>query len=356
MNYKKIIFLFYIPLLAACINSKIIDDLTIVTAGAIDYADDEMIFIVTSPKFSQENEMVDLHQTIHIPKLENIFEYLNRQSSRPILLGDMDTLILGKNIAEEGIFSVMDTLQRNPNIGSRLLLAISEDPIEDFMSGQYGAKGNAIYITNLLEQNTKYRDLPKSNIHLFSSTFFQEDVDPYLPILKQIDKETEQTKLEITGIGVFRADKLVYTVPAEQLFTFKYLVDRHTNGSTNVMLDDHHAVVSSIHSKAKLKTDLKNETLHIHFNSIGVVESFSGEKVDKKVRDKIREAYNQQLKNEAQKILNQFREINIDPVGIQRKFRQQHREFNSDNWDELYKNLTIIIDSDITITESGTLK
>lgn len=357
MNYKKILLLLYIPLLAACVNAKVIDDLTIVTAGGIDHQNDEMIFIVTSPRFYSESEIIDVHQTLHIPKKGNIFEHLNRQSSRPILMGDMDAFLLGKNIAEAGIFPVMDTLQRNPNIGSRLLLAITEDPLEEFMTAQYGSNGNAIYITNLLEQNTNYRDLPRSNVHLFASNFFQNDIDAYLPVLKQIDKDTDQTKLEISGMGIFRNDKLVDILPAEKLFTFKYLVDRHTNGSTSVIVGKHNAVVSSIHSKkAKIKTDLKKETLHIQFNSKGVVESYSGEKVDNKTLDKIKKAYNKQLENETLTILNHFRELNIDPVGIQRKFRQQHRNFNPEKWDELQKNLKIIVDSDITITESGTLE
>ena len=356
MNYKKILLILYIPLLVACVNTKVIDDLTIVTSGGIDYTDDEMTFIVTSPRFYAENEIMDVHQTLHIPIQSNIFDYLNRQSARPILIGDMDTFILGKTIAKEGIFSTMDTLQRNPNIGSRLLLAIAEDPIGEFMTAQYGSNGNAIYITNLLEQNMNYRDLPKSNIHLFSSDFFQDDIDAYLPVLKQIDKESDQTKLEISGMGIFRNDKLVYTLPAKRLFTFKYLVDRHTNGSTNVLVDDHHSVVSSIYSKSKIKTDLKKKTLNIHFDSRGVVESYSGEKVDKKTLNKIKKAYNKQLEEEALNILNKFRELDIDPVGIQRKFRQQHREFSPDDWDELYKSLTFIVKSDIIITESGTLE
>lgn len=221
MKFKTIITFLLLPILTSCVHTKIIDDLTIVTAGGIDLIDDKIEFTIISPQFLPDNNTMDLVQNVRIPKEENILEFLDRQSSRPVLMGDMDTFLFGENIARDGIFPVIDTLQRNPNIGSRLLLAITTDPLGQFMSGKYGNFGNAIYITNMLEHNMKYRDLPLTNIHLFSSDFFQKDVDAFLPILKQIDQETEQEKLELSGVGVFNEKKLTYILPAEDIFEYK---------------------------------------------------------------------------------------------------------------------------------------
>lgn len=177
-----------LPLLFGCVHKKIVDEQDLVSIAGIDYLDDKMQIIAVYNDYKLDKTVEDKFLEININKDEDILEHLDRQASQSVLLGGIEVLIIGKKTAEEGVFPIIDTLQRGADTGSRIFLVLTEDPIKELLAKQLDSKGNAHYISDMISQNIREHDIPKTNMHLFSSDFFQIGKGAYLPILKKMTK------------------------------------------------------------------------------------------------------------------------------------------------------------------------
>ncbi|MEK3887814.1 Ger(x)C family spore germination protein [Bacillus sp. FSL K6-3431] len=353
MNIRLLLLLLLLPALSGCVQTKIIDEVNVITGAGIDYTEDDKLQISTiTTRYSAAKEAIDEYLEITMEKSGSIENNLNRQSSETVLIGDLDIVVIGEKAAKEGVFPIIDTLQRNPSVGSRLFLALTEGSVPDLMKGTYGTLGNSIYISNLIEHNMKSRDIPKTNLHLFSSDYFQKDKGSFLPILKRLPGD----KLGIAGLGLFHKEKLVHTIPTNDMFYFKLLVDKHTDGTLIVKVGKDDAVVNSIGSRVILHADYKKLTFEIDYTLKGIVKQYTGTKVEAKVIDAIKRNLEQKIEKNTLKLLNEFQEMGIDPVGVQRKFKQQNRNFDKNKWKDQYKEVTFKLHPKVIITESGTLE
>ncbi|GAA3316797.1 hypothetical protein GCM10020331_013870 [Ectobacillus funiculus] len=64
--------------------------------------------------------------------------------------------------------------------------------------------------------------------------------------------------VNITGIALFKDDKVVAILPENKMFYFKLLVDKHTRGSVKVKDKDEESTVQSITSKNKIRLVSRN--------------------------------------------------------------------------------------------------
>lgn len=352
MKNKYIANLLLLPLLFGCVNTRIIDELVLVSVAGIDLLDDKMQVTAIYNHYTSDKRVENKMLEVIVDKEKNIPSELDKEASKPVLFGDMDVLILGMEAAEEAVFPIIDTLQRRADIGARFYLALTEEPVKELLSGNYEFKGNGQYIAKLIEHNVKYRDIPKTNFHLFSSDFFEKGKGTYLPILKRQGKD----QLKITGLGLFDRHKLVHKISADQMFYFKVLVDKHNKSSMNVNVDHASAVIESVKTKTFINADYETLTVHIDYNMKGVLERYTGKRVSPKVLETVKKKIKKKIEKECLALLKEFQEMKIDPVGIERKFRQQNRDFDSKRWTDQYQDVKFIINSKVTIIETGTVE
>ncbi|MCR2823094.1 Ger(x)C family spore germination protein [Lederbergia panacisoli] len=353
MRIRAIIFFLLLTILTGCVQTKVIDNLTLINAGGIDYIDGNKIKVTgIYTIYNEQKQAEDNNITMTMNKDAGILDHLSREATSPVLIGDIDIVVIDMKTAKRGIYPIIDTLQRNPSVGSRLFLVISEGSAHELLMGKYGPEGNAKFISTMIETNIKHRDIPNTNLHMYASDFFQEAKGSFLPILKKVTDE----KLLIDGLAIFSKDKVVYKIPTEDMFYFKLLVDQHNKGSLDVELDGKGVTIHNIRSRSSIKTDVKKMTVDIEYNMTGIITKYTGKKLQNDVIKKIAKNGEEDIEKKIQKLLTDFQEKGIDPVGIERKFIQQNRSFDKKNWKEDYKKITFHIHSNVTISESGTLE
>lgn len=353
MKNKFMCMLLLLPALSGCVPTKIIDEQNLITTAGIDLTEDEKLIVTAVfadylPDKSVKNQFL----TVTINKDADILDHLDRQSSKPVLVGDMDVFMLGNNLAKKGIFPIVDSLQRDANIGSRLYFVLAEGSINELLKGSYSSEGNTQYISDMVEHNIKFRDIPRTNLHLFASDFFQKGKDPYAPILKKMKEDT----LQVDGLGIFRDGKLTHKIPPSKMFYFKILVDEHTRGSTSAKIGKESAVITSINSRYAFRANYETLTVDIAFTIKGVVTKYTGKRVNPQVLSKIKKAVEKQIDKESLKLLTDFQERGIDPVGIERKFKQQNRNFDSKKWKDQYQHVKFNVNTKVIFMESGTVE
>ncbi|WP_175990419.1 Ger(x)C family spore germination protein [Bacillus sp. Marseille-Q1617] len=349
---------------SGCVEREILDDLYIETGKGYDLIDENTIrgtamFPIYKPDKSIENMTLSAEAT----STREVLETLARMSQQPLVRGGLDAVVIGEGLAQKGVIDIADSLQRDPSIGARVFMMVSRGDAKDILQGQYGIRGNGMYISNLLRQNIKRRELPETNLHMFLFDYYQLGQTPYLPIIRKISDST----LKVDGIALFQKDKMVDTIPAEDMFFFKILVDKISEGSHVVRLDDEkkrdgqkvEASITSLKAKHKIKVTYKKKPVKvtIKIKIKGIIKEYTGERLTPKKITEIEKNMEEDIEDKAMEMLTKFQKIGVDPIGIGQIQKHGVRGFDIKEWEgTLYPNAQFNVEPDVKIVEGGTVE
>ncbi|MEH7250904.1 Ger(x)C family spore germination protein [Neobacillus niacini] len=342
--------------LMGCVKKEILDDISLIEGISFDYVDKKNILgTVVIPVYlpNQPPKSKTFSAKAEINK--SILQEIQRQTADPVVTGSLEVVLFSNTLAEKvGILPLVDPFQRDPGVGSGLYLAVVDGDTKKLLSGKYGIRSNATYISNLLEHNIKNEDLPKTNLQLFLADFYQQGKTPYLPQLKQIGKD----KLKINGIALLKYGKMIDLIAAEKMFFFKLLVDKYSQGLHRVKIDGGEAAIRSIHSSHNFELTKRNPTeVTIHIKIEGIINEFSGQELTPKLMHKLQNQFEKDVEKECLAMIERFKEKEIDPIGFGHFLKTKTRNFDFKNWwDNQYKDLVIRIIPEVSISESGVIE
>ncbi|MEH7123798.1 Ger(x)C family spore germination protein [Bacillus sp. JJ1773] len=341
-------------LLSGCVQRKVIDNINIESAAAFDkLAEGKFIGTLLTQEYLPDKSIKNNTYTSEASLRRDLMLNLQKESSKPIVTGGVLVSIFGDKLVDEGIIDFVDTYQRDPSIGARNFLATSHGSALEILKGDYGPEGNSNYINDLIEHNIQRGDVPETNLHIFLRDYYMKGKDPYLPELRQI----AQNKMEISGLSIFRNDKEVYVLPKKEMFYFKLLVDKHTEGSYRVHLEKgKDADVKSITSKHKFKLS-KEKPLHvaIDIKTVGVIKEYTGERLTPKVVKEIEKKLEKDINEKCLELIKRFQKEKVDPIGFGFLHRKYIRGYDFKKWKDDYQNLTVKINTKVRIAETGVI-
>lgn len=341
-------------LLTGCVQKEIIDDINIEVAVGYDKLEDSkdkyrgtLLFQEFQPDKSVMNRTFSGNGSVR----QDLLLEVSKQTSEPIVTGGLKLAIFGPDISKEGVYDLVDSFQRDASIGARLFVATSEGKAEELLKGEYGTRGNATYLYNLIQHNIEHRDIPETNLHLATRDFFQRGKDPYLPRLKQISKD----KVEIAGISLFKKDKEVDILSVDKMFFFKLLVDKYSEGNFEVTTSEGAlAAIKSIESKHKIKVSKGKASIHIKIE--GIIREYTGEAITPELIKEVENTLEDKVETEALKLLERFQKLGIDPVGLGHMKKTKQRSFDFKKWEDEYKALGFDVKCDVIIEETGVIE
>lgn len=341
-------------LLSGCVEKEILDDISIESGIGFDYYQERQILgTALVPNYLPDKSIKNVTYTSVSAMNRELFLEMQRQSADPLVIGSLEVVLFGEKLARNGIIDLIDALQRDATIGERLYLVVVDGKANDLLSHDYGTRGNATYISDLIKQNITARDLPKTNLHMFIYDFFQTGKDSFLPTVKRIGKD----RMEISGISLFRKDKFIKSLPTSKMFFFKLLVDRYSEGTYKIKVNGEEAAVRSIVSSRKFDLSKKDPTeVTIKIKIKGSIREYSGNKLSPKAIKKIEKNMEELVNKESIDLLNQFKELGIDPVGIGHFVKSKTRNFDYKKWESTYKTVPIKVQTKVEIIDAGVIE
>lgn len=338
--------------LIGCTDREIIDDVNIIVGVGFDKVGEDKYkgtFLLQDykPDQSIDNLIYSSEATINRSVLTDV----QKQSSEPLVTGGISFIIFDKKFANEGIVNSIDVFQRDATVGARIFLATSKTNVQQLFEGNYGSRGNGNYIYNLFNHNIRHRDVPRTNLHIFLHDYYQRGKDVYLPQVTQLSED----KMEISGMEVFKDDKIVTFIEKDDMFYFKLLVDKYSSGFFNVRLpDSKEAAIYSIRSKHKIKIQEKDPyKIKISIKMRGVVKEYSGKSLNEKIVKDIEKALQKKIEKECSQLIKRFQEKGTDPIGLGEIAKSRTRNFDYKKWEDNYKNIEITVKADVSIEETG---
>ncbi|WP_409251904.1 Ger(x)C family spore germination protein [Bacillus sp. SCS-153A] len=361
---KIIVYSLLIVLLSGCVQAEILDDLNIETAKGYDVAGEKLIRgTALYPRYMADKKIENVTLTAEAESTREVLNILEKKSEMPLVRGSLENVIISEEMAKKGMLHIADSLQRDASVGARVLLLISDSTAEEILKGDYGIKGTSDYISKLIDHNMKRGDLAISNLHLFLFTFYQEGQTPYLPIIET----TKDKSLGISGIALFKDDKMIDRIGKKNMFYFKLLADKYSEGNQVVKLSEGssglrenvEASVTSLRSKHKI--DIKEKATPVEINVTidltGIIKEFTGKKLSPPKVQQIEEAMEKDIEERCLNMLKKFQKDGIDPMGFGQRMKHGVRKMDFKKWEtEQYPDAKINVKAQVKIMESGTVE
>ncbi|WP_216831666.1 Ger(x)C family spore germination protein [Alkalihalobacterium elongatum] len=364
MNKCRWIILTYIILfiLTGCVETNIIEELSLVHGMAYDEVDEDKLELTAAfPNFVEQGEESALFSQVltGIGRTTNgAIEQINMKSQRPIKLGQSRVYIFSNTIAERGIEHLADALYRNPDVPNRVQLAISVGKAKDiFTTVDENEDRVGVFIPDLIA-HVQERSIPPSNLHLFLYSMYNDGRDAYLPLIKGEDE------LNVIGTALFDHDKYVASINLSESYMLRYLTVRGKHGIQQHLVthDDEDIVVSveNITSTYRVTMDDTGEipTFIYHVNVKGEITD-SSERInidDPGFIDELEKEMEEQKKEMAERLVDMFKELKIDPLGLGEQYRSRTRNWEPEKWEEMYQDIDVEFIFNVVIVHSGAIE
>jgi spore germination protein len=351
---KKWYYLFFscfLIIAGGCVRKEILDDINILSVVGYDYVDKNkirgtaLIPVYETSKISNETFVATSITS------KDMLEELQRKSSDPFANGSIEVILYEDKLAKKGIMTIMDTLRRDPSLGARVYLTVVKGTAKEVLEGKYGNRGNGIYLSNLIRQNIEQRDIPKTNLHKFFYDYYSDGRDPFLPYIQK-----SKDKVKIVGIALFDNDRMVHYIKGNEMFYFKILVDRYTEGTHTVQLEnDEYATIQSIVTNRTFSFSGSKEKpkITVKIKIEGVLYEYSGGYYNKKVKRMIEKSFEKDIVKETGRLIKHLQSYQIDPIGFGDEAKSRYRNFSYKTFYKNYPTLDIEVKAKVTIFDSG---
>ncbi|NSL53075.1 Ger(x)C family spore germination protein [Calidifontibacillus erzurumensis] len=365
-NRITISLLLCLTVLSGCWGRTELKEIGIVSGMGIDKGK-ETNFEFTTQSIYPTAAMKDVKPTSIIVKTskgDTIFEAIRDliiSTKRRQNLQHIHSLVIGKEIAEEGVIPVIDLFIRDHEPRLSMDLFLAEDKAKDILEIQNKHLPiPSLIMKEAVEEHESLAKAPQMKLHNFYQRLVEPYSDPYLPIVHKKNDD-----FEVYGTGIFKEDKLVGELNSIETRGMLRVLGEVKSGIQVVQLatTNEKPVNISIEikgSKSSLKTYMKNgkPTMQINIQESGFIGDMSqkivlNEKTIKEINKLYEEAIEKEVKQSVSKIQKEFNANIFDFAGTIRRSENKYWKEHKDQWEEIYPTLTVKVNVKTEIKATG---
>ncbi|HEX2927123.1 MAG TPA: Ger(x)C family spore germination protein [Ruminiclostridium sp.] len=377
MNRRKTAILLLLTFLCSftlcgCWNYRDIEKYAIVSGFAIDKSEDgkryfltiELIDFETSGK---EAKQVPKHVHSEGTTVFDAVRNIINETGRRLYWGHANLLIIGEDMAKEGIARILDFVLRDAEMREEMYVLVCADGSakELFEHKMLISLSGADTFVNMIKNQKSLGKAPASQAYKIVDKLEEDGECIILPTIHEVESDGKEVAI-LVGTAVFKSDRLIGFLSPDET---KYLLfaknefktglitlnEQPESNSANTMTLEvytSHSKIKPIYSKNKLRMNVEIKTEV----AIGEVETHI-DYMSKKQLDKIERDAEQKVReyttNVIKKIQNEYdtdilgfgKMLKADMPGVWRR--------SSRDWDEIFKSLEVNVKVDITLRNSA---
>ena len=383
-NLKLLIIILPIFLFTGCFNYHELNQLAITSAIGIDKDEDGYRVTIqvlnTQKTGSESNSSIDQPKFVNYTTVDkNLQEALRKvllDSSKRIYASHLQILVLGSELAEDGIYNVLDLFFRNSESRKQFYVLVAKDSkAEDLLS----------VVTSLETQNSKnIRDsllIDSRYLGVGEIVTFEQMLDSYLNSNKEIVLPTfeiigdpkkgdsienvaesdPKVTIKSSSLAVFKNDKMLGDLSQKDSIALGFIRGKiHNTVLSYECSKDKYVVAEVIDTKTdvKMQTDPLKAQINIsgRLNINEVVCNLDLE--DTNVIVDIEKNLEKELKKSIEHVIDKVsKDYNTDVFGFgDTLYKSNPKYFNKikDKWyDEIFPNLDYEVKVDFDLVEKG---
>lgn len=358
--------------LTSCVSKDQLEKLSLITAVGYDVGEEEdkMEGTTVIGQFdpSQKDVSEITSSSAHTSKM--LRQKMNLGTKNKMVSGQLRVAVFGKELGESGdLINIIDTLSRDPVIGTMVFLGISDSTAKDILEVKPQQGNIGYYLYELIQQNIRGELLLSCTLHEFLQDYYDPGRDPSLPYL-----ESKNNKVEANGMALISGDKFSGRINAKESFYVKLLREKFKAGTIELKLpieelpeamfmdkpksDFIYLNIDEIVSKSKIKVKDKSiPSFQIDVDmEIRLQEVTEDVMIDPKSIAVLEKQINQVTSKELEEVIKKLQELKSDPVGFGGIYNAERGiQLKGNEWHDIFQKATFIIKMDSSILKTGVM-
>jgi spore germination protein KC len=384
---KKLIFVLLILslILTGCWDRRELNEIAITLALGIDKVDDKFQLtaqVVVPSEVSMKQSSGRSPVTLFQADGETLFEAFRKmtiESPRKIYPGHLRMLVIGEELAEEGLGESLDLLSRDWELRSDFYVVVAKDmtaaeilnvttPIESIpankmfhtlkTSEENWSVTKGVTLDELLDDLiTDGKAAVLTGIRVFGN----QEVGSSK---QNVESITPAARIQYDHLAVFKKDKLVGWLNESESKGYNYITDSVKSSVTSISCPEKgKASIEVIHSKSDIKGKFNNGEPEVDVTiqaegDVGAVECHI-DLTETKAIDALEKSYEKELKETIQQTIETVqKQYKADIFGFgQAIHRSNPKKWAKikNQWDETFTDLTVNVEVDLKIRQTGTV-
>lgn len=292
---------------------------------------------------------------------------MSRKINKVLVSGQLRSMLFGKDLAKQGIWKELDSYRRDYTVGEHLKIVVVNGSAVDMLTHKYAQiRSVGSHIDQLLTQEAKIHEVPDVSLYSFVRDYYDDGTDPIAPMLI-----VKGDNVEIDGIALFKKDRYIGKINAEQTVLFAILNKSLKMGEFEITFMDsssgrkENAMISSIASKREVIVNKQEREstvpqVVIRIRLSGIILEYSGKSTFKKAEEqkKLDQDLSEAIRKQLQAIVSHVQRSGGDNLGIGTYVRNSmsYENWNNLNWESLYPRADIRVEVDATIRDYGMIR
>lgn len=339
--------------LAGCVPPSIINEVSLMHNVGYDKEEEMLKASVVYPNYAESDKPALITAAAKNPS--SLQEELSHKSQFPFEIGQVRLMIFGDQLSREGLAPILDTICKDPKIGI-IRIVITDGTPELLLSKTM--KESPLYLMDMIEKSIENEGIPESDLHVMYDQYFGTGIDMSFPNLTVDSKD----HVKVDGMGIFKDDKLALRISEEETFLLKLMTDTNKRGvySFNLDMNGHKTNIGArtINGKHKIKItrenlrDQVNVSLNLDVELDALPEWINLE--NEKDLELFKNALQKSISKEAESLLKKFQTNGVDPLGIGRRYKANHRNYSELSfYDRIYPSMACDVTTKITVRQTG---
>ncbi|AOY06394.1 Ger(x)C family spore germination protein [Bacillus subtilis] len=373
--YKCVLPLLICILLTGCWDRTEINDIAFVVSSAIDKKKDQYRVAMQIPLVGQlggqtgggggtagsKTWYVDSASGTTIREANN---KLQTSLSRTINTSHRRTVIIGEDMARDGVAPVFDILTRNPQNRLTALILVSRGEARDILNTD-------VQLEQFPAEMIRELAIIATSRPVFLSRFMSDLVeigsDPYAPVISASKTKPGgkgKSNLKIDGLAIFKKDRLMDIFKDEHMTAALMLLNQarqpefivdlpNQMGQASIQLQKSNSSFHAAEKNGKLSM-----TIEIRAKGIIMENQSTYETRETDQYYIIQKALNRTIKKDVISTVHRLQKLKADPAGFQdRTIRSTATTKNllKKEWEEVYKDMEVHVVPIVTIEQGGVL-
>lgn len=272
------------------------------------------------------------------------------------ILGLEKVDIISEEQARTGIKNILDILFSNESVNDTALVAICKDKAKDILELKVtGYPSSGDYIEEMIKNSQIYNFF--GDYYKIIDTFVRVDSEGRKVILPYIEKSEES--LKITGLSLFKADKMVAKIDIKDSKDLNMLIGGSGKGIITLQKnsDSYTDYYAKIKRKVKCKKYMGKYIFQITLNFNGeIITNQYNKKIqnDVKEKEKLEKELSESIEKKCKDIIYKMQNVyKLDCLGLGRIAAAKYGRDTGIDWDEVVSNSEINVKANVKISKQG---
>lgn len=283
-------------------------------------------------------------------------------TSRKLFYQHDQVLVLGKDIAEEGVQRYLDFFARDHEVRLTAYILVSKGTAEGvFEVKPEQDKIPAVKIAHLIEAQGATSETPAIQLRYFLARMMSKTAAPIAPLIEVMNRGTEKT-VRVAGTAVFKQGRWVGQLDNAETRGLLWVIDEVKSGIIEVDCPDgnHKVGLEIYHAQSNIIPEIQDNKIYIKVKiheegNIGE-QQCPENLVTPPAFEFLKKEKAAVIEGEIRAALHKARELNSDIFGFGEAIHQHYPKEWKDlekRWDEIFPSIDVEIMVETEIRASG---